>query len=54
MVELVFEPVPVCPVLALSAMTLLQRKGFDLLGLKLRKAPSLGPPSRRLPGRRGA
>ena len=43
-VELVYEQVPGYAIPALSAMTPLQRKAFDLLGLKPDPAPSLTPP----------
>ena len=43
-VELVYEQVPGYAIPALSAMTPLQRKAFDLLGLEPHPAPSLTPP----------
>ena len=43
-VELVYEQVPGYAIPALSAMTPLQRKAFDLLGLEPHPAPPLAPP----------
>ena len=43
-VELVYESVPGSAVPTLSAMTALQRGGFDLLGLQPYRAPSLASP----------
>ena len=44
-VELVYEQVPGYTIPALSAMTPLQRKAFDLLGLQPHPAPTLAPPA---------
>ena len=44
-VELVYQQVPDHAIAALSAMMALQRRAFDLLGLKPQPAPSLASPS---------